>query len=172
MAASKRLIVSEDLITSIMVSGFACCGFAARVQGWCLKGKTEGLTPRDEFAGPVVDESALLVSTLEASQQQHLATLLGLAEDMKYYVELLSSFLEQQARFVSEAKLKAQKVGRSNDLPKSACLLQTVVFWFCKIMSQLTCHFLLQETQKGSLGAFSQGAEIVMLSSLSVFVLL
>ena len=66
--------------------------------------------PACVFVGPVVDESALLVSTLEASQQQHLATLLGLAEDMKYFVELLSSFLEQQARFVTEAKLKKQKV--------------------------------------------------------------
>lgn len=52
----------------------------------------------------------MMVSTLEASQQQHLATLLGLAEDMKYYMELLSGFLEQQAKFVTQCKLEKQKV--------------------------------------------------------------
>ena len=57
-----------------------------------------------------MDEAALMVSTLEASQQQYLATLLGLAEDVKYYIELLSSFLEQQAKFVQDRRLKDQKV--------------------------------------------------------------
>lgn len=57
-----------------------------------------------------MEETSLLVNTLEASQHQHLATLLGLAEDVKYYIELLSSFLEQQANFVQTHKIKRQQV--------------------------------------------------------------
>lgn len=51
-----------------------------------------------------------LSRSLEATQQQSVSGLLELAEDVKAYLQLLGSFLDQQTHFVKDRKLTKQKV--------------------------------------------------------------
>ena len=63
------------------------------------------------------EEANSLSRNLEATQQQGLSGLLGLAEDVKAYLQLLSSFLDQQNRFVKDQKLTREKVASASSSP-------------------------------------------------------
>jgi len=83
--------------------------------GDCLKRASPHQSSNERFVhGSEIDSLAevanSLSKSLEATQQQSVSGLLGLAEDVKAYLQLLGSFLDQQTHFVSDRKLTKQKV--------------------------------------------------------------
>ena len=73
----------------------------------------------------------------EAAQQQGLSGLLGLAEDVKAYLQLLSSFLDQQNRFVKDQKLTREKVALATASPLCPSFLwQQSMLWILQLVTQ------------------------------------